>query len=126
MILIRQKFYSDDTLTNAGIVGAGATAVGAGMIAKKAAGNAKAGAELLGKQGAAVAKKAFGMMSLGALNKGIKNTTGAGGNAVKNTIYDTAKNMKVSRMGKNAAIGAGIVGAGLLAKKMLGGNKNNQ
>lgn len=126
MILIRQKFYSDDTLTNAGIVGAGATAVGAGLLAHKAAGNAKAGAELLGKNGAATAQRLANNVSLGALNKGIKNTTGAGGNAVKNITYDTAKNMKISKMGKGAAIGAGIVGAGLLAKKVLGGNKNNQ
>ena len=41
MILIRQKFYSDDTLTNAGIVGAGATAVGAGLLAKKVLGGNK-------------------------------------------------------------------------------------
>ena len=126
MILIRQKFYSDDTLTNAGIVGAGATAVGAGLLAHKAAGNAKAGAELLGKNGTATAQRLANNVSLGALNKGIKNTTGAGGNAVKNITYDTAKNMKISKMGKGVAIGAGIVGADLLAKKVLGGNKNNQ
>lgn len=34
MILIRQKFYSDDTLTNAGIVGAG-------LLAKKMLGGNK-------------------------------------------------------------------------------------